>query len=49
VFILFFVVEFEVDYSLFMHKTQPKKLFFIVFLSFFLWIPHAKTTFYYSS
>jgi hypothetical protein len=34
VFVLAFVVEFEVGYNLFMHKTQPQKLLFIVFLVF---------------
>jgi hypothetical protein len=35
VFVLAFVVEFEIGYNPFMHKTQPQKLFFIAFLSFF--------------
>jgi len=35
VFVLVFVVEFEVGYNLFMHKTQLQKLLFIVFFSFF--------------
>jgi len=33
-FVLAFVVEFEVGYNLFMHKTQPQKLFFFFFLAF---------------
>jgi hypothetical protein len=40
VFVLAFVVEFEVGYNLFMHKTQPQKLFFIVFFSFFMSSTH---------
>jgi hypothetical protein len=35
VFVLAFVVEFEVGYNSFMHKTQPQKLLFIAFFSFF--------------
>jgi hypothetical protein len=35
VFVLAFVVEFEVGYNSLMHKTQPQKLFFIAFFSFF--------------
>jgi hypothetical protein len=34
-FVLAFVVEFEVGYNSFMHKTQPQKLLFIAFFSFF--------------
>jgi len=36
VFVLAFVVEFEVGYNSFMHKTQPQKLLFIAFFSFFM-------------
>jgi len=35
VFVLAFVVEFEVGYNPFIYKTQLQKLFFIIFLSFF--------------
>jgi hypothetical protein len=31
-FVLAFVVEFEIGYNSFMHKTQPQKLLFIAFL-----------------
>jgi len=40
VFGLAFVVEFEVGYNPFMHKTQPQKLFFIAFFSFFVGPTH---------
>jgi hypothetical protein len=36
VFILAFVVEVVVRYNLIMHKTQPQKLIFLVFLVFLL-------------
>jgi hypothetical protein len=35
VFILAFVVEVVVRYNLIMHKTQPQKLVFLAFSSFF--------------
>jgi hypothetical protein len=35
VFGLAFVVEVVVGYNLFMHKTQPQKLIFLVFCGFF--------------
>lgn len=35
VFVLAFVVEVVVGYNPIMHKTQPQKLFFLVFYSFF--------------
>jgi hypothetical protein len=34
-FVLVFVVEVVVGYNQFMHKTQPQKLIFLVFCSFF--------------
>jgi hypothetical protein len=40
VFGLAFVVEFEVGYNPFMHKTQPQKLLFIAFFSFFMGLTH---------
>jgi len=41
VFVLVFGVKFEVGYNPFIYKTQPQKLFFIIFL-IFLWVPHIK-------
>jgi hypothetical protein len=35
VFVLAFVVEVVVEYNLFMHKTQPQKLIFLIFCGFF--------------
>jgi hypothetical protein len=40
VFVLAFVVEFEVGYNPFMHKTQSQKLLFIVFLAFLVGPTH---------
>jgi hypothetical protein len=36
VFNLVFIVEFEVRYNLFMHKTQPQKLLLLFFLTFLI-------------
>ena len=40
VFVLAFVVEFEVGYNSFMRKTQPQKLLFIAFLAFLMGLTH---------